>query len=258
MSRRKFRLISRYTIKEPDVNDVQPLEVNQSHAVANLLADTPIYSQFNALGQGFDVYGALDSTSFKKAIVDFTKEGLGSRVFRLLGKDYLVPSCVAPMPQTKAYNTDGTYMSRNELQKSFAERLGVEASYGAFSAEMKTNYSKESSDETASAYSYTNHYSEVAVLALVDPIKYVSEYFLNCVKLLPSTLPSMPNVEDLSPFVDFFNEFGAYYTRQIVLGGKLGFYSAVSSEAHMTRNQVSKCMKASYNSLFSSASVERR
>ena len=145
------------------MNDVQPFRVDEPHPLANLLAGTPILSQANILGQGFNVYGLLDTTGLITPIVDFTKAG-GTTVFTFLGKDYLVPNCVVPAQDTGAYYDGGTYMSREGVQNSFATHVGVDVSAGAFSGEMSANYSTEFSENTEFAYCYQNYYSKIAVL----------------------------------------------------------------------------------------------
>jgi hypothetical protein len=207
------------------VNDVQPLRVNEPHPLANLLADTPILSQANFLGQGIDVYGRLDTSGFITPIVDFLK--VGTTVVTFLEKDYFVPNCVVAGQDTEVYYHEGTYMSREGVQNSFATHVGVDVSCGAFSGEMSASYSTEFSENTEFAYSYRNYYSKIAVLSLGDVASCLRQSFLHRLNELPPTV----STDNLDPFSDFFRDFGIYYTKHIVLGGRLKFYVAVSNRA---------------------------
>ena len=57
--------------------------MNASGPSSNL----PFLSQANALGQGFNVYGALDPDSLIAPLFDFTKAPV--HTFTFLGQDYI-------------------------------------------------------------------------------------------------------------------------------------------------------------------------
>jgi hypothetical protein len=80
---------------------------------------------------------------------------------------------------------------------------------------------------TEFAYSYQNYYSKIAVLSLSDVAGCLRQYFLDRLNQLPPTV----SADNLDPFSDFFQKFDIYYTKQIVLGGRLALYSAVSNNA---------------------------
>src|SRR5262249_23733429 len=147
--------------------------------------------------------------------------------------------------QTTVYYSEGTYLSREGVQNSFAKHVGVAVSYGAFSGEMSAAYSTASSQDTVYAYSYYNYHNPIAILFLNDPIGCLTQDFLKRVNSLPSTV----SADNLRPFIEFFEEFGAYYTFQITLGGNLKFYVSVSTDMKTYEREISNCVKASYNSL---------
>ncbi|WNG44166.1 hypothetical protein F0U60_08650 [Archangium minus] len=214
------------------------------------LAETPILSQVYALGQGFDIYGKLDQSGLIRPLFDYSKAG--TQVFTFLGKDYLIPSCMTAVQNTAAYWSGNTAESREEFQNSISVHAGVDASYGAFSGEMKADYTSEYEESSLYAYAYNNFYAPLALIELNPGTEYLSSEFLSRVQ----SLPSVASKDTLPAFESFFTDYGIYYTQKVVLGGSLQFYVAVAQSSQLSSANISAMLKAQYSGLFVSGSLD--
>ncbi|MGC5774839.1 MAC/perforin domain-containing protein [Paenibacillus pabuli] len=211
---------------------------------------TPIMSQANALAQGMNIYGTRDVSSFIKLLVSPAKAAVKTVTF--LGKDYEVPEYVNLIQDTETYDEGGTFRTREEVQNSLAAHVGIQGSYGAFSGEMALDYSGEFNKNSQYAYAYRNFYAETATLQFQYDARFLSDEFNERLNELPYELSD----ENLDVFSSFFNDFGMYFTNKIVLGGSLQFYTAVSVEGLSNVQEISAMMKAQYEALFSSGSLD--
>jgi MAC/Perforin domain len=214
------------------------------------VGSTPILSPANAVGQGFDIYKMRRPASMTVPLFDPSKAP--TTTVTLLGKDFLVPGFVTVVEDTQIYMEGGTFMSREGVQNSFATHVDVEASVGAFSAEVQSDYSSAFSSDTESAYAYRNIYSQLAYLSLNNAPEYMTGAFAAALAGLPDSV----SPQDLGPFARFFGRFGAYYVEKIVLGGSLQFYTTVSMASKLSSTDISTMMEAQYKALFVSGSVE--
>lgn len=209
----------------------------------------PELSQSNAVGQGFDVFGEVNTNSFLTPLLDPNKAQ--KKVFTLVGKDFLIPTYINPIENTSGYYEGGTYMSRNDFQNSVAVNVQATAGYGLFSGEMKAAYKNEFSSSSEYAYTYNNFYSSLAVLQLAEYSGYLRDSFVKKVADLPESVTP----DNLNKFIAFFNEYGIYYTDKIELGGSLEFYVSVAKSAQMSEQEISAMMKAQYDGLFVKGSI---
>jgi hypothetical protein len=214
------------------------------------LLGTPVLSQSSALGQGFNIYGTTDMSGLLRPLFDFTKAP--QQTFTFLGKDYLIPQPIVAVEDTEGYVHEGTYESRENLQNSFAVSAGVEASYGAFSGEIRTDYSSEFTQNTQYIYSYKTSYNQLAFLELNDTGTYLNDDFKNAVEKLPTEV----NSNNTQIFFEFFTKYGVYYTQKIVLGGSLKFLSSIEKKEQLSSQKLDVMFNAQYNGLFSSGSID--
>src|SRR5512139_984845 len=97
----------------------------------------PSLSQAFAVGQGFNVYGAFDSSSLTRPLADPQKAGTAT--FRFQGVDYSVPDFVIGVENTSSYVLKTVSDTREQAQEGIAVHAGVGGSYGAFSGEISTD-----------------------------------------------------------------------------------------------------------------------
>lgn len=209
----------------------------------------PFMSQANAVGQGFNVYGTLDESSLITPLFDFA--AAGDQEFTFLGKQYRIPTIVNGIENTKTYYTGGTFDTRDSFQNSIAVHANVSASYGAFSGEMETAFSREYQQESEYSYSYNTLFAPLAILQLIPNSTYLSPAFTDRVNQLPPTL----DASTLPDFEDFFNSFGVYFTSKIFIGASLEFWVATEKSSTLTDDQISACLKAQYDALYVSGSL---
>jgi hypothetical protein len=223
--------------------------VRPANTVAIDLSTTPIMSQANAVGQGFDIYKSFDLSSLLHPLIDFSKAG--TQIFTFLGTDYLIPAIITAVQNTASYYLGGTFASRESFQDSIAAHAGVQGSYGAFSGEMKVDFAGEYSGSSNYSFAYNDFYSQLAYLELTQP-QFQTSAFLQQV----GELPDIADADTLPAFEAFFELYGIYYVQKVVIGGVLEFYTAVSNLSELAQTDITAMFKAQYNGLFSSGSID--
>jgi hypothetical protein len=214
------------------------------------LDNTPYLSQANFVGQGFDIWGQFDVVA--SVITPLFDPGkAGTHNFEFLDKTWALPDYVSGAEDTGAYFTEDTGSSREDFQSSLAVNASVNASYGAFSGQMSASYGKQFSTSSEHFYSYRNFFSSLAKLQLVPSNNYYSTAFAQRLAALPNEVT--PANRDL--FIDFFDDFGTYYTSSIVLGATLQYYVAVSKSSSITENDISASVNIEVKALFASGGV---
>lgn len=212
--------------------------------------ETPMLSQANALAQGMDIFGARDISSFLKLLVSPHKAQTSTITF--LGKDFSVPEYVNLIQDTKTYQEDGVCETREELQNKLAAHVGVEGAYGAFSGEMKSDFSTEFNSNSHYVFAYRNFYSSIGELQFQFDENLLSNEFLAALEALPFEVTE----ENSDTFAQFFRDFGIYYTDKVVLGGSLEFFTAINKSSDLGMADISAMMTAQYEGLFSSGKVD--
>lgn len=216
-----------------------------SHSV-----ETPMMSQANALAQGINIFGARDISSFLKLLVSPSKAKTSTITF--LGKDFSVPEYVTLIQDTKTYNEDGIFETREELQNNLAAHVGVEGAYGAFSGEMKSDFSTEFNSNSHYAFAYRNFYTSIGELQFQFNENFLSSEFLAELEDLPFEVTE----DNLDTFAQFFQDFGVYYVDKVVLGGSLEFFVAINKSSDLGTADISAMITAQYEGLFSSGKVD--
>lgn len=207
-------------------------------------------SQANALGQGFNIYGAYNDDSLMRPLFDFT--AAPTQTFTLLGTTYDIPAMVQGIQSTETHFTEGAFRTREEFQNSIAAFAGVEASKGAFSGQMEAAFSRESSDIFEYDYAYKNAYIQMARLSLNPDVNFLTSDFAAAIDALPTDL-SDPS---LVAFANFFGMYGVYYTASVMLGASLEFYSAIQIQDQSDLQTMSAMVNAQYDATIASGSVD--
>ncbi len=213
---------------------------------------TPVLSQANAVGQGFDIYGAFSTASLKIPLFDL--ESSGTKTFTMLGHEYLIPSCVTAIEDPDAYFDDTSAQTREQLQNDLSVHAGVEISAGAFSGEMQADFAAAFEQSSQFAYVYRKFYSQIAYVELGDAGAYVTDEFATRI----SQLPDQVTPANLDLFYQFFSEFGVYYVQKVVLGGGLDLCSSVKLASELTSLELSAMIAAQYEALTSSGSIDAK
>jgi len=183
------------------------------------------------VGQGFNIFGAYDASSFIKPLFNYVDAP--THPITIDNTVYQVPVFVIHLPGGKTSYTSESGVSREEFQNSIATTAGVSASYGAFSGHIEASFSHQVVHSSEYMFAHNTMYTWGDSLELVPETKYLSEYFTQAMKQLPSVVTS----ENLHLFADFFATYGVYYTRQVRLGASLEFYVAVSTTRMFLENQ---------------------
>lgn len=202
------------------------------------------------VGQGFDIYGSYNSSSFTKPLFDYINAP--THIITIDGKSWHVPVFVLHLPGNKTEYASEAGVSREEFQRSLSTTAKVSVSYGAFSGHMESSFSHQVAQSSEYMFAHNTMYTWAGSLQLQPDTQYLNTYFSDAIKKLPSEVT--PN--NLYLFTEFFAAFGVYYTRQVRLGGSLEFYVAVSTTSIDDSQQVKVMLEAHYNGLFSKGSID--
>lgn len=210
----------------------------------------PYLSQANFVGQGFDIYGAYNIKTSRITLL-FDPEKAGTHEFTFLGKTYALPAYIDGAENTEATYLEATVNTRDEFQNSISAHAKVHGSYGAFSGQMEAAYGHQFTSNNEYTYSYRNYYSRLATLFIKIDTKYLTDYFAQRIAELPTTV----NENNLIEFEEFFDDFGAYFTSEVNLGGSLDYYVAISKQSSLGSTDISAMVKAEYRGLFASGGI---
>lgn len=210
----------------------------------------PYLSQANFVGQGFDIYGAYNIKTSRITLL-FDPEKAGTHEFTFLGKTYALPAYIDGAENTEATYLEETLNTRDEFQNTIAAHAKVNASYGAFSGQMEAAYSRQFTRNNEYMYSFRNYYTRLATLFIKIETQYLTDYFAQRIGELPDHVTQ----ENLIDFEEFFEDFGAYFTSEVNLGGSLDYYVAIDKLSSLTTHEASAMLKAEYRALFASGGV---
>lgn len=209
----------------------------------------------NWMSAGFNIYGAYDlaSSVLPRRVFDPGKAPVGE------------DTPVGKLPVYMAFRRLGTSHffkasgdGRDSFQSKFAARAGVDVSVGAFSGHVEAAFGQQVAE--SSHYSYANmSFVEALGIVVIDGLsqtQYLTDEFTERLKALPDAATE----SNLDRFAEFFQDFGAYFVRQIHVGATLEYYVAAQQSESMKATQISAKMEAEYNGLFVSgkASAEMK
>lgn len=211
--------------------------------------DTPYLTQANFVGQGFDIWGKYDVlTSVITPLFDPSKAK--SHKFEFLGQTFELPDYVVGAEDTNVYFTEDTGSSREDFQNSLAINASVNVGYGPFSGQMSAAYGRQFAQSSEYFYSYRNLFSKLATLSLTHNDEYLSDYFIKRIAALPNTVKG-----NEAAFIDFFDDFGCYYTSSVTLGATLQYYVAVEKSSSLTEDNISASVNVEFKGVFWSGGV---
>ena len=214
------------------------------------VTETTGLSQALAVGQGFDIFDKVDVAALIRPLFDFT--AAPTNTFTLRGRDYLIPRSLLAMEDADSYVQSASCSTREEFQNSIAGHLNVEASYGAFSGEMKATFASEFMRNANYSFAYRRYYTRIATVSLVDYGSSLVEEF----RVAIAELPAEARSDNQQAFNDFFNRWGVYFVKEITLGGRLDLSVAVSNESKLTREHIGVLAGAQCDALLGSGSVD--
>ncbi|HET8840776.1 MAG TPA: MAC/perforin domain-containing protein [Ktedonobacteraceae bacterium] len=208
-------------------------------------------SQANAIGQGFDIFGSYNfQESAITPIFDPSKAGKQEWVYD--GIPYTIPSYIQGIEGGTSTLNFEVCSTREEFQNSIAAKAKVKAQYGAFSGQMEAAYTSQFAQSTQSDFAYGIFDAPYATLSWTKETmpSYMTDLFRESVAALPSSL------NDLSPFLSLFNQFGIYFVSSLKLGGSLEYYSAVDISSELSASDIDVMIKAEYKGIFENGEID--
>ncbi len=210
-----------------------------------------LLSQALAVGQGFNIFGPSSSVSLLGPLFDFSS--IPTKKIDFFGTEVEVPVIVNWLEGTDTFIVEGYGQTRSDFQRSISAHLGISAHYGGFSGEVQSSFETDSSTTVEQKYSYKKFFSSLGIFQYQPGHEaYLTTEFKAAIDALPSTV----NPQDIKPFEDFFNRFGAYFVTRAFPGAALTYGATTSSTSGMSSEAISASAKASYNALFAGISID--
>src|SRR5262249_16182988 len=145
-------------------------------------------------GQGFDIYGKYDTTSFLGSLFD---PQAPTSLQEVNGQLYMVPNYMEAINIAKDEEIRNSGSSREEFQQSISSTAKISGKYGAFSAHFSASYSTAQNSVSEYMYAHTLYYDWIYQLQLKTPgalTSYLSASFKEAIAELPEESNTTPQL----------------------------------------------------------------
>ncbi|SDX60471.1 MAC/Perforin domain-containing protein [Marininema mesophilum] len=200
------------------------------------------------LGFGINLQGEPNITSALNPIFDPAKADLIEYEFPRQAPDisttFLIPSYASPGPcaeDQSSYTNLAEATTRTETQMKFATRAGISIPIiPAFPLFFDTSY--EETHQMTQEYFYCFYLSNtvtgticVSTSNTSDP--FLSDAFKSDVENLPATFDKT-NPSNVSAWFTFFQTYGGYFVSDLIYGGSINYFNAVSTVTTLDRTKI--------------------
>ncbi len=220
----------------------------EAQAMYNLVPGAEI------VGYGYNIFGDY---SFDSAIRPLFKLGAPSPWVAPSGKTYDLPTNV-PAPGGSGSSASASFFATaSDFVSYFQGSASVSGSVCAFSASFSSSYSTSQQVSSSNSWALVN----ADLVSWHVGINYSPEILLDEVKndpdwkALPQTFDPNDRANTLA-FYRFFQKFGTHFISNVVVGGSLYYYFAVSRDANYSAEQIETSASAEYHGLICSAQAE--
>ena len=211
------------------------------------------------LGKGYDVFGRFAHPSGVynvRLFEDFTQLAdeeadpeSATYLANIQQNDYLVPDFVSLVEENTAEANYIQGSSISNFQSELDIKVSAKGKYSFYSGEAKFGFSSSQQSNHELYYTRFSNLSKAYRLALPG-----NEQLRGI--LDPSFADDLQNGANTPEAIDaFFNTYGSHFLAEVVLGGCLNYYATVEKSAVSSDMEIKASVKASYNSLTTSASV---
>ena len=220
----------------------------EAQAMNNLVPGAEI------VGYGYNIFGDY---SFDSAIRPLFKLGAPSPWVAPSGTTYDLPTNV-PAPGGSGGSASASFFATaSDFVSYFQGSASVSGSVCAFSASFSSSYSTSQQDSSSNSWALVN----ADLVSWHVGINYSPEILLDEIKNDPDwkALPQTFNPGDRAntlAFFRFFQKFGTHFISNVVVGGSLYYYFAVSRDANYSAEQIETSASAEYHGLICSAQAE--
>jgi hypothetical protein len=203
------------------------------------------------LGRGFDVFGSFDLDNSAKDEL-FDSEKVKSHEEKFGSQYYIIPSYISLASDPDTNSKIKVFQSREAMQRHLAVEAGLQVSYrGLFSGQFSAAYQKDVSVTQEYNYAYTKQFTRFGIATMDGEYKYLK----NSVQERINQLPDQFSQENAHVFFQFFEKYGAFYIKKIILGGSATVYVSIAKSTSDTKEDIKASLKASYNGFFVKGSV---
>ncbi len=159
---------------------------------------------------------------------------------------------VKEYPERTTEQREWIFESREELSEKLEASSNIKGSHGAFSGEFEASYqstAKTNYEHWFARYSFLNKSSTFSLE------NRTSDYLLDSVtsdedfKNVPDSLTE----ENFHLFIRFFEKFGAYYVKDVVVGGRYTYNASIEKSKISKKEEFSAQVSAQYAGMFSAS-----
>ncbi|SDX60316.1 MAC/Perforin domain-containing protein [Marininema mesophilum] len=199
------------------------------------------------LGFGINTQGEPDITSVLAPIFDPSKAATKEYEFRRQAPDisttFLIPEYASPGPcaeRQSSYTKLTSATTRITTQKTISSGVGVGTPIPLFGGQFEASYSDTFGMTREYYYCFYLSYTVTGTICVStsntsDP--FLSDAFKADVENLPATFDKT-NPSNVSAWFDFFQKYGGYFVSDLIYGGTLQYYNAVTTVTGFVQKQI--------------------
>jgi hypothetical protein len=209
------------------------------------------------LGFGMNVLQTAPNEATLQSII--TPPTGRSGVYLWNDQSYEVPNNVTVTPGFGDATASATCIvgsSRADFQNQYNARLGITASYNAFSGAFDLAFSAE--EKSTQQYWYCAVFSqfEAYTLLLQADAAELSPEFVSDSDVVALMAQTAFDITNPAPFFNVFAKWGTHYVTQVSMGANLAYNAAVQTSTTTTETDVAANLTLEYKAVFVSGKAE--
>lgn len=159
---------------------------------------------------------------------------------------------VKEYPERTTEQREWIFESREELSEKLEASSNIKGSHGAFSGEFEASFqstAKTNYEHWFARYSFLNKSSTFSLE------NRTSDYLLDSVTSDEDfmNVPEVLTEENFHLFIRFFEKFGAYYVKDVVVGGRYTYNASIEKSKISKKEEFSAQVSAQYAGMFSAS-----
>ena len=212
----------------------------------------------DALGFGFNTLGNYGLGSVTSQIFAHKNNDAQNWVYEPTGIQYEVPDNIAVENTTSVSGQSYVFSSQQAFQSHFASSIhaDISADFGTFQGAFNASYGTDTTTTGSYYYGvYEANYNGWSLVIEDDTQQWLSPGFTQ-----DPDVQALTNITEFTPqnaylFFRVFNKFGTHFVNQVIVGGKLYYYTAVNTSYSSNLEQIHTDISLEYKAVFVDTSV---
>ena len=212
----------------------------------------------DALGFGFNTLGNYGLGSVTSQIFAHKNNDAQNWVYEPTGIQYEVPDNIAVENTTSISGQSYVFSSQQAFQSHFASSIhaDISADFGTFQGAFNASYGTDTTTTGSYYYGvYEANYNGWSLVIEDDTQQWLSPGFIQ-----DPDVQALTGITEFTPqnaylFFRVFNKFGTHFVNQVIVGGKLYYYTAVNTSYSSNLEQIHTDISLEYKAVFVDTSV---